>query len=289
MFARPQGPDVGKSLGKLTKMSPQELYERMSKATMINEIEYEDQQKMRYENAITEFRGYIKKVDPFLKQLKVDLSRFLSTKQRVMQSYAGMAKILGDYEDLNMVQYAELDVYQLVLNNPNNSDLKESMLHTIENLRNPFTDLYHWVKGEMYDVCAFQDAVLLREALAKKVKELSKKNVSTQKDIESLNAGKKTVTTLFKSEGDVGTMTNKIATRESDIDYSQRLLDVLTIYLGGLVLEEFKKEKLGLYCRIIQQFHVVEISNSHQQASFWSQMLQQEQVKSSSGKEIERK
>ena len=72
------------------------------------------------------------------------------------------------------------------------------------------------------------------------------------------------MTTLFKSEGDVGTMTNKIATRESDIDYNSRLLEVLTIYLGGLVLEEFKKEKLSLYCRIIQQFHVVEISNSHQ-------------------------
>lgn len=59
-------------------------------------------------------------------------------------------------------------------------------------------------------------------------------------------------------------MTNKIATREADIDYNNRLLDVLTIYLGGALLEEFKKEKMGLYFRIVQQFHVVEISNSHQ-------------------------
>ena len=42
MFARPTGPDVEKALGKLPKMSPQELYERMVKATMINEAEYED-------------------------------------------------------------------------------------------------------------------------------------------------------------------------------------------------------------------------------------------------------
>lgn len=83
-----------------------------------------------------------------------------------MQSYAGMAKILGDYEDLNMVQYAELDVYQLVINHPNNTGLKESMLHTIENLRNPFTDLYHWVKGEIYDVGAFQFALSVRDAWA---------------------------------------------------------------------------------------------------------------------------
>jgi len=205
-----------------------------------------------------------------------------------MQSYAGMAKILGDYEDLNMVQYAELDVYQLVLNHPNNTDLKESMLHTIENLRNPFTDLYHWVKGEMYDLGAFQSALAVRDACAKKVTELKKKNQGTQKDIENLNAGKKSMTTLFKNEGDVGGLTNKVATREADIDWNSRLLDVLTIYCGGAILEEFKKEKLGLYARIVQQFHVVEISNSHQQASFWSQMLQQEHVKAAAGKETER-
>ena len=82
--------------------------------------------------------------------------------------------------------------------------------------------------------------------------ELKKKNVNTQKDIESLNAGKKTVTTLFKNEGDVGSMTNKIATRESEIEYTGRLLDVLTIYLGGKLLDEFKNDKRGLYNRIIQ-------------------------------------
>ena len=138
------------------------------------------------------------------------------------------------------------------------------MLHTIENLRNPFTDLYHWVKGEEWDIEALRAALAVRDRVATKLQELKKKNVSTAKDIESLNAGKKTVTTLFKKEGDVGGMSNKIATRETDIDYNTRLLDVLTIYLGGAVLDEFKKEKLSLYARVIQQFHVVEISNVHQ-------------------------
>ena len=76
------------------------------------------------------------------------------------------------------------------------------------------------MKGELYDIGAFQAALLVREGVAKKVQELKKKNANTAKDIESLNAGKKTVTTLFKSEGDVGGMTNKISTREADIDYN---------------------------------------------------------------------
>ena len=205
-----------------------------------------------------------------------------------MQSYADMAKLLSDYEDLNQVQYADLDVYQLVLNNPGQSEVKESMLHTIENLRNPFTDLYHWVKGEMYDVQAYQYALIIREKVQKNLEELKKKNKSTQKDIESLNAGKKTVTTLFKNEGDVGGMTNKIAARDTEIDYTSRLLDVLTIYLGGKLLEEFKRDKKSLYNKIIQQFHVVEISNSHQLASFWSQMLQHPHVKGATDKEVPR-
>ena len=96
------------------------------------------------------------------------------------------------------------------------------------------------------------------------------------------------MTTLFKNEGDVGTMTNKIATRESEIEYTGRLLDVLTIYLGGKLLDEFKRDKRGLYNRIIQQFHVVEISNSHQLASFWSQMLQHPHIKGAAGKEAPR-
>ena len=46
-------------------------------------------------------------------------------------------------------------------------------------------------------------------------------------------------------------MTNKIATRESEIDYTSRLLDVLTIYLGGKLLDQFKNDKRGLYNKIV--------------------------------------
>jgi len=33
------------------------------------------------------------------------------------------------------------------------------MRTTTDNLRNPFTDLYHWCKGEIYDLTAFTAAV----------------------------------------------------------------------------------------------------------------------------------
>lgn len=40
-------------------------------------------------------------------------------------------------------------------------------------------------------------------------------------------------------------------------------MDMLTIYLGEKEIPKFKKEKLALYNRVLQQFHVIEINNSH--------------------------
>lgn len=60
---------------------------------------------------------------------------------------------------------------------------------------------------------------------------------------------------------------------------TQQLLDLVTVYLGRDVIPAIKKDKLALYRRVAQQFHVVEISNNHQVASFWSNMLANEAVK----------
>ena len=103
-----------------------------------------------------------------------------------------------------------------------------------------------------------------RNAVAKRVKDLKSKKTSTQKDIESVNAGKKTVTTLFKNPGDVGTMSSKIEKYDAETEVQIKLLDVMTIYIGGTLLEQFKREKLTLYKRILQQYYVIEISNAHQ-------------------------
>lgn len=58
-------------------------------------------------------------------------------------------------------------------------------------------------------------------------------------------------------------MTSKVESTDREHDQTKLLLLVMTHYLGGTIIPEFKKEKLRLYSRIIQQFHVVEISNSH--------------------------
>ena len=66
IFARPVSNDIEKALSKLPKMTPQELYERMSKASGIDESQYVNVMN-RHDAGITELKGFMKKVEPFLK------------------------------------------------------------------------------------------------------------------------------------------------------------------------------------------------------------------------------
>jgi len=58
-------------------------------------------------------------------------------------------------------------------------------------------------------------------------------------------------------------MANKIENAEKEIENLQTLLEIVTIYLGEQVIPVFKKEKLNVYIRLMQQFNVMEINNAH--------------------------
>jgi hypothetical protein len=59
--------------------------------------------------------------------------------------------------------------------------------------------MYHWVKGEIYDIEAMRNACKSRSDVLEKLRNLESKKLSTQKDLADVSAGKTTVTTLFKN------------------------------------------------------------------------------------------
>jgi hypothetical protein len=155
------------------------------------------------------------------------------------------------------------------------------MTSTFSGLKNSFIDLYHWVQGELYDLEAIYNAVNGRNEIDKKLTETMKKKSSTQKDIDDINAGNKSVSTAFKSKDDIPALERDLQRYVSDIEATEQLLSVVTAYLGANVLPNLKQEKLKQYRRVQQAFHVAEISNNHQVASFWSNVLKQEAVRAS--------
>jgi hypothetical protein len=192
-------------------------------------------------------------------RIKNDLSKYLMSKQRSIQAYGEMLKFTDRYENLNMQHYSEMNSNLLVFHNPANEDLRISLHQASMSLRNPYIDLYHWIKGELYDIEAIRNAVKARTETMEKLRALEGKKRDVQKDLEAVSTGQTTVTTLFKNSNDTGAMANKIDQHEREIVAHQMLYDLLSAYLGEKVIPAFKKEKLSLYHRILQQFTVIEI------------------------------
>jgi sorting nexin-1/2 len=278
LFARPNGLNVEKALAKLMPMSTMQTYDRVKAVTNTEDDKYDLMQKEILAQKITEYCFFAKGVEPLLRKIKSDLSRYLMSKQRSMVAYKDYAAFIGRYEDLNLSHYTEMNSRELIFNNPDNKALQDSMISASGALKNPYIDLYHWVKGELYDLEAVREAIKVRAETLENTKKLEAKKSSTQKDLESVATGKTTVTTLFKNSSDANAMANKIENTDREILASEMLGSLLTIYLGDKVIPAFKKEKLSLYHRILKQFTVIEISNSHQMAGFWSNVLQNPKV-----------
>ena len=84
------------------------------------------------------------------------------------------------------------------------------MQHMIENLKNPFEDMYYWCKGEIYDLQALQEALQGKENLEKKQKKQEGKKKDVQQDLDNVTAGKKSVRTMFKNQNDAGGLVNHL-------------------------------------------------------------------------------
>ena len=78
--------------------------------------------------------------------------------------------------------------------------------------------MYHWCKGEHFDIEAVFNAVNLKDKMQMKIQQNEKKKRSTQSDLDNVTTGRKTVKTLFKNTNDAGGMVNKIETVSENKD-----------------------------------------------------------------------
>ena len=91
--------------------------------------------------------------------------------------------------------------------------------------------------------------------------------------MDNVTTGKKTIGTLFKNQDDTGKMVAKIENTEKESESLKVLYDVIAIYLGEQVIPPFKEKRIKLYKNMIEQFNLQMINNSHETATFWSNVL----------------
>ena len=112
------------------------------------------------------------------------------------------------------------------------------------------------------------------------MRETQKKMVSTKNDLANVQAGTKTMTTLFKNKDDTTSMANKVEQYDREIAASQRLSELILVYLAEKVIPTWKREHLAVYTKILTSFQVSEIQNCHANAGVWSRVLQNEKLRS---------
>jgi hypothetical protein len=90
-----------------------------------------------------------------------------------------LSGFIGRYEDLNLAHYTDMNTRDLIFNSPDNKQLQESMVACGAALRNPYIDLYHWVKGELYDLEAVRVSISVRAEVQANTRKLEEKKSST--------------------------------------------------------------------------------------------------------------
>lgn len=150
---------------------------------------------------------------PVLKGLLKDVSAYMNATSQGIQDYKQFLNMLDKYETLNFSNYVDGDTQRMVFGNGDaGTELRKEVSKLSDHLKNPYFNIYHWVKGEMFDIDSIMSAVTCVEKIEKSrlSKEKSKKN--TQENLDNVTTGRKTVKTLFKNIDDTGKMVNKIET-----------------------------------------------------------------------------
>lgn len=167
IFSRPNG-DIDKLLSQVQKLPTHEIVERMRTALSIEDHLYDPIQKDKLDSQCKEFQHFARQVLPVLKGIQKDVAGYMNTKSQSIQDYKIFLQMLDKYEELNLANYVEGDESKMVFGNTQSTETtttKEQVSTLCESLKNPFFNIYHWVKGEIFDIEAVANAIGKKDAI----------------------------------------------------------------------------------------------------------------------------
>jgi hypothetical protein len=86
-----------------------------------------------------------------------------SIKNSSIANYKVFMNLIDKYEELNLASYVDGNPDHMILGDVKNAELKNQMDHMVDNLKNPFEEVYHWIKGETYDLKALAESIEIRD------------------------------------------------------------------------------------------------------------------------------
>jgi hypothetical protein len=79
-------------------------------------------------------------------------------------------QMLDKYEELNLAIYVDGEESKMVFGNTKNTEtasetVKEQVSTLCESMKNPYFNIYHWVKGEIFDIEAVDVAIKKKDGI----------------------------------------------------------------------------------------------------------------------------
>lgn len=96
------------------------MYERIKDSTSTNEMQYDLTQREEFATRLTDASFFIKKVDPFLKNLKTEMTFNMQHKGSSITNYKVFMRLLDKYEEQNLAMYVENEPTKMLMNDSNN-------------------------------------------------------------------------------------------------------------------------------------------------------------------------
>lgn len=122
---------------------------------------------------------------PALKTMLREVATFMNNKSQGHKDYVQYLEILDKYEELNLANYISDNSMMVFGNakdgaaNADSEKFKKDITDLSENLRNPYFNIFHWIKGEIFDIEAMNNSLRVKDTMQANIAKTEKKKKST--------------------------------------------------------------------------------------------------------------
>ena len=194
---RSDKPDFIKQLDKLPPVNYEDMLEKY-KLSFSNFKFLDAYDENLGRERVLDFLNTLKKAHSNIKHFKDMIYITLDCKNKELEHYISFLSSFDDYEKYGLLEFADNNEDKLVMFNPSNVELLDSINKAKEKLRNAFEDISEWLRGEEIDVDAMIEAINGFQGLNDAKKKLDEKYVALDKEIKEFQFGdKKTLKGIF--------------------------------------------------------------------------------------------
>lgn len=108
------------------------------------------------------------------------------------------------------MNYVEGQTDKMVMQGHGSDQIKTSIQEYTTGIRNPFFDLFHWCKQEIFDIESLAGAVKCKDAIKKSMTKNETKILSNNETLEKMAQGKTTSKTILKNDHDKYVMKKEV-------------------------------------------------------------------------------